>query len=176
MSSNFDIHSLEFYKLMAQAKADLDKSGKVDTDEEQSIFDNYMQRFERDGKNGITQDDVFIYHQEVTESEDDKIKKQRFDELDKRYDSLSFAEKSEYLDLIKWYNNKTKAMLDFTEDTLDTIDYMLELAEKREEQLSELTNNKENVDLYSLDLRYKASKYIESFKTYYPRENAQKDE
>ena len=37
-SNDYNVHSIEFYRIMAQAKADLNRDGKID-DAEKSIFD-----------------------------------------------------------------------------------------------------------------------------------------
>ncbi|MBO7672609.1 hypothetical protein J6S88_04280 [bacterium] len=168
MSGEFDIHSLEFYKIMAQAKADLDKNGDVDTDEEQSIFNDYMARFERDGQAGITNEDVFIYRGEVTNTDEDRAKEQRLMELNEHYDKLSIQDRIECVNLKRWYIDKVNNMDDFRSDAWNAIEYLYELAEKREQEHQALTGNENAVDLYSVDKKYQASLFIESYNKYYP--------
>ena len=75
MSGN--IHSLEFYKLMALRYADTLKgcgnnNGKIDTDEEQTIFNYYMAQFERDNQKDITEKDIALHTDEIVYTEEEK--------------------------------------------------------------------------------------------------------
>ena len=168
MSGEFDIHSLEFYKLMAQAKADLDKNGAVDTDEERSIFNDYMARFERDGQKGITNEDVFIYRGEVTNTDEDRAKEQRQKELNEHYKELSMQDRVELLDLLHWYNAKTERVLDFREDANDTLEYLNELNLKRLSKLA-MNDNGGEIDFSEVDFNNNIiNRYTESYVKYYP--------
>ena len=50
-NDKYDIHSIDFYKLMAQAHADKNADGKIDASE-QTEYDNYMSIYDMD-KNGV---------------------------------------------------------------------------------------------------------------------------
>ena len=72
-----EIHSIKFYEIMAQAIADKDDNGKIDTPEEQSIFDKYMKQFDMNKDDKFRKSDVKAYKKSVffSKEEQDQMRK-----------------------------------------------------------------------------------------------------
>ena len=85
-----DVHSIEFYKLMTQAKADLDKDGKIAGEKEQSIFNKEIKNFDVDGKEGLTEDDVSVFKSRHTFSPSEKENLKSQGVMSKRVKILNF--------------------------------------------------------------------------------------
>ncbi|MBO7672959.1 hypothetical protein J6S88_06075 [bacterium] len=126
MSGN-NIHSVSFYRMMAQAKADLDKNGEINGEEEQSLFNNYLQNFERDGKDGLTEEDVTLYSKEVTFTDEEKEAMRQMDEIMAK-DQLTDEDKTTLLALSDKidFNKKGKTNL-FVVNVIKTVMYLGEL-------------------------------------------------
>ncbi|MBO7672958.1 aldo/keto reductase [bacterium] len=66
-----EIHSVQFYEIIAKSKADGNHNGVIDKNEE-SLYNAWMQYFNRDSNPEITEEDVAIYRQEATYTDDEK--------------------------------------------------------------------------------------------------------
>ena len=64
-----DIYSVTFFKHMCFAKADLDENGKLEGEKEQSIYNEYMKNFEKDGKKGLSNADVSLFKKSLEGTE-----------------------------------------------------------------------------------------------------------
>jgi hypothetical protein len=67
-----ELHSMQFYKTIVQSYADKNKDGKINTLEEQSIFDSYMKQFDINKDNKFDESDVEAYKQMVTLTEEER--------------------------------------------------------------------------------------------------------
>ena len=67
-----DIHSIQFYEIIAQSIADENGNGKIDTPDERSIFDNYMKKFDMNGDNKVDESDVVAYKESLSYTAQEK--------------------------------------------------------------------------------------------------------
>ena len=150
-----DIHSIQFYKLMALNDADNfqdgnkligNKNGVIDTPKEVTIYNAYLERIDRDNnKEELTETDVSIYREEVSLTpEEKKFLEQQNEILNKPH--LSDKELNEALELgDKIDIFRRRDITNFGMQVRDTIAYLKNMSD---EQLKTLGITIEDIEAY----------------------------
>lgn len=123
-----NIHSVQFYDIIAKSRADGNRDGVIDR-KEASLYNAWMEYFNRDNKPEITEEDVAVYRKEVTYTPEEKEILKQVNKLMIR-DDLTYDESrllSELDDQISL--QKRHDVNSFSGKVLDAIDYLNELQE-----------------------------------------------
>ncbi len=114
-SNDYNVHSIEFYRIMAQAKADLNRDGKID-DAEKSIFDKEIKKFDVDGNEGLSDSDVNIYKSSVIFSDKELAEKeQRLN----NFDGAILQKRCKILGFRQWAEEALQYLLDLAKNAPD---------------------------------------------------------
>lgn len=126
-----DVHSVDFYKQLALSKADLDKSGDINTEEEQSIFDDSMSTFDMNGDGKVNEEDVPLFQQSVTMSAEEQEKMKLLEKFNSEHPD--FNPETASAEDLKAYNevlsqvpyDKFQKKNDFNKDVIGSVDYFI---------------------------------------------------
>lgn len=136
-----DVNSIEFFRLIAKSKADIDESGAIDSDEERSIFDTELQKYDVNSDGKLDTDDIDIIKEKLNLTIEEKekfeqIKKfnenhpnfnietatqEEVDEYNALYDKIEGSNLSFTLD----FANSINGVMDYFVKTKDTDNYNL---------------------------------------------------
>lgn len=140
-----EIHSVQFYDIIAKSKADSNHDGVIDA-KESKLYSAWMQYFNRDNNPEITEEDVSKYKAEVTYTDEEKDIIKQINTIMSR-DNLSQEDEKELsrlddkIDIFKkHYVNKFSLNVD------DAITYLKEL--EKNGHLEELGISADDIKAY----------------------------
>ena len=138
-NDKYDVHSIDFYKLMAQAHADKNEDGKIDGTE-QAEYDNYMSVYDMD-KNGVLNEaDVQLKKEASIFTTREKRYQYELEEYIKdnnldlnNVSSWSKEQLKKYTQLCEGANLPKVLDIDkFKKDCINTLSYLKNLGRKNE--------------------------------------------